>query len=58
MYSQIHYICKFMQKHIHKCILYIYVYVYIGVHMGFPGGANGKELACQSRKPWRHGFHN
>ena len=23
---------------------------------GFPGGASGKEPACQSRRPRRHGF--
>ena len=25
--------------------------------MGFPGGANGKEPACQCRRYKRHGFH-
>ena len=24
---------------------------------GFPGGASGKELACQCRRPERHGFN-
>ena len=24
--------------------------------MGFPGGANGKELACQCKRCKRHGF--
>ena len=26
-------------------------------HMGFPGGASGKEPTCQSRRLKRHGFH-
>ena len=25
--------------------------------MGLPGGASGKEPACQLRRPKRHGFH-
>ena len=45
-------------KYIYTNLYYIYVYVYICLHMGFPGGANGKELACQCRKPQRHGFHS
>ena len=24
--------------------------------VGFPGGASGKEFACQCRRPKRHGF--
>ena len=41
---------------------YIYLYIHINtpvdiLGLGFPGGASGKESACQGRRRKRHGFH-
>ena len=35
---------------------YINIYIYIYTIMGFPGGASGKEPACQCRRHKRCGF--
>ena len=32
------------------------LYMYITLVMGFPGGAQGKESACQHRRHKRYGF--
>ena len=33
--------------HIYICM---YVYIHLPTYRGFPGGANGKESACQCRR--------
>ena len=46
-------------------VIYINIYIYIYTHIhsflyiykGFPGGASGKELACQCRRCERHEFN-
>ena len=42
---------------LHAQFIYIYIYMYVNVYiLGFPGGASGKEPACQRRRCKRFGF--
>ena len=45
------YIYLWMHIYISVCecvCVYIYIYTYIHVYMGFPGGSNGRESACNA----------
>ena len=44
--------CKESDATEYKCIMYINIHT----HTSFPGGASGKELTCQCRRPKRLGF--
>ena len=38
-----------IEKYRFECTLYIYIYTYTYIHVGFPGGSDGKESAFNAR---------
>ena len=54
IYRYIHNISIFI---IISLSIYTHIYYIIHLKLGFPGGASGKEYACQCRRCKRHGFH-
>ena len=50
------YICVCVYRYNFMRMVYVCIYTIIYILLGFPGGASGKEPACQCRRCKRHGF--